>query len=565
MAGWRSMGPGARLAVLAGGGVLVGGALVLLLPLLAPPAPPLPVPDAPSLVAELPGGAPSAVIDPGVDLPPAETAAPDPAIPDTPDAVLPNPEAASSAPPPAVGAEVAGLPTPGAATSSPPQAPPSPGAAPAGAQAPEAPAALPATEAPAVATTAPPVPPSFDVWRMTPGGDVTLAGRAAPGAVVAVLVDAAEVARATVTGRGEFVALFSLPPGTTARLMTLATILPGGEQIVGSEQVLLLPNEAPPVAPTDATIPGASTDPTQQIVAADVASEDPAPVSTDAPVDTSEAAPSVAAIPEAPVALQLGADGVRVLQQGAAPVEGPQPVTVDAISYATDGSVRLAGRGMPGAVVRLYVDNRFVTAIPVASDGAWGGVLPGVAPGRYTLRADQTDPDGGVLARFETPFQRETLEALAAAQAANLPPAPAATTAPPPASGEAPVTVAPPPATATPAAPAPAVPVGAPETATADTPEMPAAAPAAAPVAEGTAAPAAPATVATAPLTPAPAGAIRAPVTVTVQPGFTLWGIAEGQYGSGFNYVQVFEANRDRIRDPDLIYPGQVFALPPAP
>ena len=33
-------------------------------------------------------------------------------------------------------------------------------------------------------------------------------------------------------------------------------------------------------------------------------------------------------------------------------------------------------------------------------------------------------------------------------------------------------------------------------------------------------------------------------------------------------YVQVFEANRDKIRDPDLIYPGQVFAVPegvPAP
>ena len=27
-------------------------------------------------------------------------------------------------------------------------------------------------------------------------------------------------------------------------------------------------------------------------------------------------------------------------------------------------------------------------------------------------------------------------------------------------------------------------------------------------------------------------------------------------------YVQVFDANRDRIRNPDLIYPGQVFELP---
>lgn len=50
--------------------------------------------------------------------------------------------------------------------------------------------------------------------------------------------------------------------------------------------------------------------------------------------------------------------------------------------------------------------------------------------------------------------------------------------------------------------------------------------------------------------------------TRTVQPGTTLWAIAEERYGSGVLYVAVYEANRDRIRDPDLIYPGQVFLLP---
>lgn len=50
--------------------------------------------------------------------------------------------------------------------------------------------------------------------------------------------------------------------------------------------------------------------------------------------------------------------------------------------------------------------------------------------------------------------------------------------------------------------------------------------------------------------------------TRTVQPGTTLWAIAEERYGSGILYVNVFEANRDRIRDPNLIYPGQVFTLP---
>lgn len=49
---------------------------------------------------------------------------------------------------------------------------------------------------------------------------------------------------------------------------------------------------------------------------------------------------------------------------------------------------------------------------------------------------------------------------------------------------------------------------------------------------------------------------------VTVQPGNTLWEIAERRYGSGFLYIRVFEANRDSIRDPDLIYPGQIFDLP---
>ena len=48
----------------------------------------------------------------------------------------------------------------------------------------------------------------------------------------------------------------------------------------------------------------------------------------------------------------------------------------------------------------------------------------------------------------------------------------------------------------------------------------------------------------------------------TVQPGATLWAIARDRYGDGVMYVQVFEANRDRIRNPDLIYPGQVFVLP---
>ena len=49
---------------------------------------------------------------------------------------------------------------------------------------------------------------------------------------------------------------------------------------------------------------------------------------------------------------------------------------------------------------------------------------------------------------------------------------------------------------------------------------------------------------------------------VIVQRGNSLWRIARRLYGSGFAYTVIYQANQDRIRDPDLIYPGQVFAVP---
>ncbi|MFP6743328.1 MAG: LysM peptidoglycan-binding domain-containing protein, partial [Alphaproteobacteria bacterium] len=51
---------------------------------------------------------------------------------------------------------------------------------------------------------------------------------------------------------------------------------------------------------------------------------------------------------------------------------------------------------------------------------------------------------------------------------------------------------------------------------------------------------------------------------VVVQPGNSLWRIARRSYGEGVQYVTIFEANRDQIGDPDLIYPGQIFLLPSA-
>ena len=49
---------------------------------------------------------------------------------------------------------------------------------------------------------------------------------------------------------------------------------------------------------------------------------------------------------------------------------------------------------------------------------------------------------------------------------------------------------------------------------------------------------------------------------VVVQPGSNLWRIARRLYGQGARYTVIYEANRDQIRDPGLIYPGQLFTVP---
>lgn len=55
---------------------------------------------------------------------------------------------------------------------------------------------------------------------------------------------------------------------------------------------------------------------------------------------------------------------------------------------------------------------------------------------------------------------------------------------------------------------------------------------------------------------------VLAPGHVVVQPGNSLWRIARRTYGHGLRYTVIYQANQGQIRDPDLIYPGQIFSLP---
>ncbi len=350
------------------------------------------------------------------------------------------------------------------------------------------------------------VAPAFDVVRVDGQGSALVAGRAAAGAAVSLRLDGAEVANVAADAKGQFAAIFNLPPSDSPRILTLVARLSDGSDLPGEASVAIAPF-GPPAAAT--------------------AEGQPAPE------------------PAAPAALLVTDAGVEVLQPAAPGADAvPLPagqVTIDTIAYTPAGEVVLGGKGAAGAAVRIYLDNAEIAATAAGQGGAWRVALPGIAPGLYTLRADQIAADGKVASRFETPFRRETPEALAAAlkpRAAGIPVAPGAK--PPAVSASAP---------------------GTGEAAAADAPAADAPAGAPAPLTATTGA--GQAGTAPIPVTgdAAPGGA-AAPVSVTVQPGFTLWGIAREQFGDGTLYVQVYDANRDRIRDPDLIYPGQVFSLP---
>ena len=395
--------------------------------------------------------------------------------------------------PPAPAAETAGT-TEQAATE----------AAPAVTEAAPAPTeAAPAVTEAAPAETPAAVSPSFDVMRLDPDGAAVVAGQVASGAKVSILVDGAEVATAAADDTGKFVAMFDLPAADAGRLMTMVATLSDGTKVESDASVALAATTAPAAEAT-------------------------------AQAETTEAQAGTTAV-------AVTEEGAKVLQTDTnVAAEVAANVTIDTIAYPTPETVQFGGRGTVGNFIRLYLDNAPLgDPATVGADGTWNLTQTGIAPKIYTLRADEVDGAGTVISRYETPFKRETPEALAEA---NGTAAAAAETAAPASETAAPA----------PAADSAATTDTATDTDTASTDTTAQATTEAAPAAK----------VATATETASETATPVASVTVTVQPGFTLWGIAKRQLGQGIMYVQVYEANKDKIKDPDLIYPGQVFTLP---
>ncbi len=203
-------------------------------------------------------------------------------------------------------------------------------------------------------------------------------------------------------------------------------------------------------------------------------------------------------------------------QAGAAPPVSPpappaQPTARPEIKIVTveaeEGRLFVSGLSAPGATVRLYLNESFIAPGGSGGDGKVSfSIGTGVKPGDYRIRLDDVDPvSGQVKSRAEVGFNVPVQVASARPEA--------------------------------PAAPAPAAPPTA-----------------------GTQ----PSARAGIDAQVAAAGTVVIPNinTAIVSRGDNLWRISQRIYGKGLRYTVIYGANQEQIRNPNLIYPGQVFVLP---
>lgn len=356
----------------------------------------------------------------------------------------------------------------------------------------------------------PSVTPSFDLVRVEPNGESVIAGRAAPGATIELLRDEEIHARDVADASGLFAIVPPpLPPGT--HRISLLSIAPDGARLRSQQSVTVVVSNAGTRPLVTLTTPDKPT-----VVLSNPEPMEPktAEVQT-VPAQTAEAAPPVnhagpaepaPAEQPAPPAPQQQAQPAQEKPEQAPPAPAAPRAEIKIVSVeAEEGKLYVSGSSAPGATVRLYLNESFIAPGGAGGDGKLSfSIASGVKPGDYRIRLDDVDPvSGQVRSRAEVDFNVPAQIASAEPMAAT----------PPPAAGA---------------------------------------------QAENRLAPAQQETQMAA------AGTVIVPSinTAIVSRGDNLWRISQRVYGKGYRYTVIYGANQDQIRNPDLIYPGQVFVLP---
>ena len=347
-------------------------------------------------------------------------------------------------------------------------------AAPSAPVAASAPAPAPAPEQPAA--KAPSLtPPSFDIVRVEPTGEMVIGGRGEPGAEMTLLSDGKPFDAAKVGSNGQF-AMVPKPLSPGPHNLTLSMKMADGQTVLSTQNVAV-------------DVPETKKAP---LLVAKTEAGKPTQILT-------QTTPEASAQGTATKSAGASSSGVAASDASTKTPEalaGRAIVAITVVEAEDTGTLYAAGKAAAGATVRLYLNDTYLATADVGPDAAWSlKIAKGVVPGQYKVRVDDVDTaTGKVLSRAEVNFDFAAKIAQTAVVQASE-------------------------------------------------------APATSPVAD------------TAPKASA-AIVVDSIETATVSRGDSLWRISRKTYGSGYRYTVIHQANQEQIRDPDLIYPGQIFVLP---
>ncbi|SDN52939.1 Nucleoid-associated protein YgaU, contains BON and LysM domains [Methylobacterium phyllostachyos] len=384
--------------------------------------------------------------------------------------------------------------------------------------------------------------PSFDIVRIEPSGDAVIAGRAAPGSTVAVLVDGRPVASVRAGADGQFaVTPPPVPAGASEIGLRAANAAGTAHESAAKVAVVVAPSrDTRPLvaltAPNTPTVVLSQPDrPAARRPRSVIEPVKPAPLGA-GPVRGAARAPGLD-VPK-PGNLPGGSEGGNPATDARAGGSGPggaaaspaTPPRVVSIDARDGGGLFVTARAGSGASLRLYLNDTLIAPATVGRDGTVTFAIGrGVRPGAYRVRLDLVDPaTGTVQARAEVPFSLPDREVRTSNLRQKQPREAARPDASgPSASGDTEVRREPP------AAPSDSSSTG---------------------------------SLAGNVLPQAEAGSPEVSVpgiaTARIVRGDNLWTISRRTYGEGERYTLIYDANHDQIRDPDLIYPGQILVLP---
>jgi nucleoid-associated protein YgaU len=209
---------------------------------------------------------------------------------------------------------------------------------------------------------------------------------------------------------------------------------------------------------------------------------------------------------ERPVVALMTPDKPTIVlsQPGSAKLGTASAVVVEAVEVDAGGKFHVSGQARPNTPVRLYLNEALVASVTSGDDGRFAITInEGVRPGNYRVRLDEMEAKSGkVSARAEVPFNvPDKVVTGSVADSSKR-----------------------------------AESGGGPQLAAAGN-------------------------------TAVPGGSSSAVVvpkiaTTTVSKGDSLWRLSQLNLGAGTRYAVIYKANKEQIRNPNLIYPGQIFVMP---